>query len=287
MQQEIETRIRLRHATIEVGTFYWQGIEEAPPGPGYRLSQRLSEDHSPLQLGNLAGPNVLPRLHSVGFLPPGKSVLLFPIEKPLRVQFCIFDEAYFEAQTGIPRNAWEELVDSMVMVRSSRLESVMQDIHREIQSAEHARDNMLQALSTIVEIELARYARNLQTGLLQDGAAQPLANWQVQRILERIHSSDDLGYPRLRELADLCGISEGHLARSFKKATGWQIKKFVAQERAGKARELLANSNKSCAQIAKDLGFNSSASFSTAFSAHEGVSPSQFRKQLLARNKSC
>lgn len=67
MQQSIEQELILDKVTIQIASFSWDEFEEALSAPGYRVSQRLSDDHAPLQFGNLSRMDVLPRVNSVGF----------------------------------------------------------------------------------------------------------------------------------------------------------------------------------------------------------------------------
>lgn len=281
MQEKIEQELLLDKVMIQVATFSWEGFEEAPSASGYRISQRLSDDHAPLQLGNLSREDILPRVNSVGFLPPEHPVVLFPIQTPLRVLFCIFDEQYFETTTGVTRQQWQQQVESLVLIRNSRLETLMQEIYTELTARQHGYELAITACSNMIMVELARYAKQRIDAPVQQKGASVLAAWHIRRILDRIHTSDQLGYPSLRELAELCAMSEGHLARSFKQATGWQIHKYISEDRIRKARLLLSQPELSCEEIAKRLDYRSAAYFSTAFRNKTGQTPTAYRKQLL------
>lgn len=283
MQAQIEQELVLDKATIQIATFSWEGFEEAPSAPGYRVSQRLSDDHPPLQLGNLSRADVLPRVHSVGFLPPGHSVRVFPIEKPLRVIFCIFDEDYFENTTGISRSQWQEQVESLVLIKNNRLELMMQEIYAEITARQEGFELAIAACSDMIMVELARYVKQRIDKPNQAGTNDSLAAWHIRQILDRIHAASQSGYPSLQELAELCNMSQGHLARSFKQATGWQIHKYIAEERIRRAKQLLGQPGLSCEEIAGQLDFRSAAYFSTVFRNKTGKTPTEYRKQLLDR----
>ena len=107
----------------------------------------------------------------------------------------------------------------------------------------------------------------------------------MRRIQERIQAAPEIGnYPVLAELASLCGISQGHLARSFRAATGWPLHRFIAEERLKAAKEMLAEDHLSCGQIAVRLGFRSTAYFSAAFRRMTGKTPSAFRQQVFVNS---
>ncbi len=284
MDYTIEKEFALPTVLVQLVTVKWGGIEETPPYPGYSLSQRLSEDHSPLRIGNLAAPEVLPRVRSVGFLPPGRSVRLFPVEKPLHVLYCMFEQEFFESKTGISRKQWDEQFDQLVSIRNQRLEIMMQEIYAELLQPDFGQEILIEAASNMMLVELARYARELARKGVKRSDTLALAPWQLRRVQERIHASIQMGYPNLSELAELCGISQGHLMRSFKASTGWQIHKYIAEERLKMAKRLLAQEQFSCEEVSTRLGFKSPAYFSTAFRRMTGKTPTEFRRQALTRN---
>lgn len=283
MEHQIEQSIVLPHVTVQIATVNWQGIEETPPFSGYSLSQRLSGDHSPLRIGNLPAPSVLPRVHSVGLLPPGKPIRLLPVDKPLRVLLCLFEETYFEEITQVPRALWEAHTESLVAMRNKRLEIMMQEICAELEQPGFASERLIESVTTIIMIELARLIKSWQRRGAGKATALPLAPWQLNRIQDRVAAATELGYPSIGELAELCGISQGHLGRSFKAATGWQLHKYVADERIRAAQRLLGDSQLSCEAVAEKLGFKSPAYFSTAFKKVTGKTPRDFRRQALSQ----
>ncbi len=280
MEHKVEIEIALSNVLVQLATVSWKGIEEAPPSFGYTLSQRLSDHHSPLRIGNLSAPEVLPRVHSVGFLPPGRSVRLFPVENPLRVLYCMFDKDFFERTTGIAQQQWDEQLGSLVAIKNRRLEILMQEIYAELIQPDFGYALVIEAASTMILMELARYSRLLDRKKSKHGDSSTLAPWQLRRIQERIHASLELGYPSLADLADLCGISQGHLARTFKASTGWQIHKYIAEERLRAAKTMLADAQLSCEEVSMRLGFKSPAYFSTAFRRMTGKTPSEYRGEI-------
>lgn len=283
MQHKPEINIVLPHVTVQLATVEWSGVEETPAYDFYSLSQRLSADHSPLRIGNISAPSVLPRLHSVGLLPPGQPIRLLPVEKPLRVLLCLYNAAFFEERTGVSRTQWESHTENLVAMRNKRLEIMMQEIHAELDQPGYGSELLVESVANIMMIELARLFRQLDRKRAAGKAPLALAPWQLNRIQQRVEAALELGYPNIVELADICGVSEGHLARSFKAATGWQLQKFVADERIKAAKRLLAEEGMSCESVSERLGFKSPSYFSTAFRRVTGKSPREYRKQALSK----
>ncbi len=281
MEQISEQIVTTPHFSVLLHTVSWDGVEDTPAYRGYNLSQRLSDNHSPLRIGRLSTAEVMPRVHAVGLLPPGQAIRLYPMEHPLRVLNCIYDESYFEETTQVPAEQWEKYTSALVFMRNQRLETLMQEIHAEIEQPGFGSEILIESVANMILVELARYMRQLQRKSGKGNEGLGLAPWQLRRVQERIQASPQAGYPSLAELALLCNISEGHLARSFKAATGWQIHKYVTAERMKTAKALLLDDNLSCEEVAARLGFRSAAYFSTAFRRITGKTPTEFRRQSV------
>lgn len=284
MQQVIEKEISLPRVSVQLATVRFDATEEFIPqfSAYYNICQRLSDKHSPMRIGNLAAREAFPRVRSVGFLPPGCSFKLFPLEQPFRALNCAFEKTFFEETTRIQQNLWEEHTGALVSIKERRLETIMQQIYAELVQPGFAQDLMIEALTTTLLVEMARYARRLGTASGPGGTGHGMAPWQLRRIQERIEASLELGYPGLEELAQLAGISQSHLMRTFKVSTGWQIHKYIAEERMKSAKLMLAEDRLNTKEISTRLGFRSPAYFATAFLRMTGMTPTEYRRQARA-----
>ena len=158
----------------------------------------------------------------------------------------------------------------------------MQEIYAELEQPGFAQEFLIESVCDMMLVELARHVRQLNRKGSKSNLA--LAPWQLRRIQERIQASLEMGYPNLNELANLCGISQGHLARSFKAATGWQIHKYITEERLKAAKMMLTKTQLSCEQVAVRLGFKNPGYFSTSFRRMTGKTPTEFRRQSIAQD---
>ena len=70
-----------------------------------------------------------------------------------------------------------------------------------------------------------------------------------------------------------------YIGKLFKKAYGISIKKYIAQEKLKRARELLATTDLSVKQIAQELNYEDENLFTKFFVYHEKISPAAFKKQ--------
>jgi len=283
MENTIEQRVVLPRVEVHLATIRWDTAQEHQPMESrYCICQRLSENHAPLRIGNINAREAFPRVRSVGFLPPGCAVRLYPVEGPFRVLNCAFEKDYFEEIAGIAQEQWEEHTRALVAIRDRRLEMMMQEIYGELEQPDFGQEILIEAASTMILVEMARYGRRLELGKRRGQSGQGLAPWQLRRVNDRLAASLELGYPSLEELAQLCGISQSHLMRTFKASTGWPIHKFVAEERLKAAKQMLLAEHLNSKEIAGKLGFRSAAYFATAFRRMTGKTPTEFRRQARA-----
>lgn len=80
-------------------------------------------------------------------------------------------------------------------------------------------------------------------------------------------------------LSELYTVNKYHLVREFKRCTGITVYEHVIRTRITRAKSLLHHTDKSIAEIAKEVGFNSSGHFVRMFSQREHITPLLYRKQ--------
>ena len=72
-------------------------------------------------------------------------------------------------------------------------------------------------------------------------------------------------------------MSERHLNRLFKAATGWSIGQYRIQRKLHVAKTLLRGSRNSIHEISQSLRFGSISQFSAFFRRYCGCSPREYR----------
>lgn len=112
---------------------------------------------------------------------------------------------------------------------------------------------------------------NLKCGLGSDRRARVL-----DYIEANIHRQITIA-----ELAKVSALSTYHFARSFKLATGFTPIHYIAARRAEAAKALLKKPEISLAEIAYACGYASQSHMTTAFKAIAGVTPGQYRANVL------
>ncbi len=88
---------------------------------------------------------------------------------------------------------------------------------------------------------------------------------------------------RLAEVARALGVNRTRLFEQFKRATGLTPNDFLLRARVERARELLADPQKSVTDVALSVGLGSSQYFSTVFRRYTGETPGQYRRALGVR----
>jgi AraC family transcriptional regulator len=103
-----------------------------------------------------------------------------------------------------------------------------------------------------------------------------LSDQRLQLI--KTYIQDDLGQDiKLANLAQLVGLSEYYLCRSFKQAMGIPLHQYLIQQRVERAHLLLKRSNLTIVDIAHLCGFSSHSHLTTSFKRILGFSPKVVR----------
>ena len=109
------------------------------------------------------------------------------------------------------------------------------------------------------------------------GARDPIPSYvhllRAKDLIDRAYG-EPLDVPALARTAF---ASEAHFIRSFRAAFGETPHRYLLRRRVERAKELLRETNDSVTEISLDVGFRSLGSFSSAFRAIAGESPSGYR----------
>lgn len=80
------------------------------------------------------------------------------------------------------------------------------------------------------------------------------------------------------------GMSAEHVSRLFREALAVSPYKFFNRRRLLHAEDLLCSTNKTCTEIAHELGYSDAAHFSRTFREHHGITPAEWRRQRGSRS---
>lgn len=99
----------------------------------------------------------------------------------------------------------------------------------------------------------------------------------VGRALDLIHRRPDHPWT-LAGLAAECGASRATLARKFRELVGEAPMTYLASWRLTLAADLLREPDATIGAVARQVGYASAFSLSTAYKRHHGVSPHRHRR---------
>ncbi len=104
----------------------------------------------------------------------------------------------------------------------------------------------------------------------------------VDEAKAAMEAADSL--PSIEDIVQASGLGRSRFFQVFKECTGVTPYQYHLQLRMNRARELLRGSAMSVKEVAAVLKFNSVYQFSRIFSQKTGMSPSQYRRLILAGN---
>ena len=106
-----------------------------------------------------------------------------------------------------------------------------------------------------------------------------LSRWQKRRVKEMMSESLHKEIT-LAELANECGLSVRHFARTFRQSTGVTPHQWLLKYRVNYARELMRHRGLSLSEIALASGFADQSHFSRVFTSILGTSPGAWRRAM-------
>jgi AraC family transcriptional regulator len=135
-----------------------------------------------------------------------------------------------------------------------------------------------EALGAVLRHELVRLSRGAQQH--EPPIRGGLAGWQRRIVTQYI--DENLSYPiSLATLAELARLSPFHFARAFKQSFGLPPHGYHTNRRIEEAKALLAMPARSVTEIALDVGFSETSSFSAAFRKLMKQTPTEYRRRLI------
>ncbi|MDT4911264.1 MAG: hypothetical protein QOC66_392 [Pseudonocardiales bacterium] len=103
----------------------------------------------------------------------------------------------------------------------------------------------------------------------------------VGRAMRLLHNNPEYAWT-VSSLAAATGVSRAALARRFTELVGEPPISFLTTWRLALAADLLCDPEATVARVARQVGYGSPFTFSTAFKRHHGVSPQEHRNRRAA-----
>ncbi|MEI6166225.1 MAG: AraC family transcriptional regulator [bacterium] len=152
------------------------------------------------------------------------------------------------------------------------LESLIERNHQWMERLIRARD--FEALSRVLTDALNDFIE----GIYVHGFNR--SNAHVTRALDYI-TRNYMKPIRLKDIAREVGLSPYRLAHVVKEHSGKTLLQMIIHSRVQNAIQLLGNTNKSCTEIAYEVGFNDQSYFIRHFKRLTGITPARYRRTRL------
>ena len=178
------------------------------------------------------------------------------------------------AHFDIPLSCSEDFVANACSIEDLSMIQMMQLLHDEIRTPGFASTAMVESISEVLRIKLARLMR-LPDGLAAESV--PLGKLDIALIHDYIEAQNGRS-PSVTELAELFSMSRRSLLRCFRSSTSMTVVNYITQVQLTKAKRLLATTDRLIKQIALESGFKSPSHFAVAFERNVGLTPTRFRR---------
>ena len=159
--------------------------------------------------------------------------------------------------------------------------NILQNIKQEYQSNidKFSQDLIIAQLELFLKYADRFYNRQFLTRKISN---HQLLN-RLEDLLDNYFEMDDVNVkslPTVNTIAENLNVSPNYLSSMLKVLTGQTTQQHIHNKLIEKAKERLSTTNLSVAEIAFQLGFEHSPSFSKLFKAKSGVSPLEFRNSF-------
>ncbi len=101
-------------------------------------------------------------------------------------------------------------------------------------------------------------------------------------VIEDILRDEFRAPPSLAALAPLVGVHPIHIARTFRARHGFAVAEYVARVRVEHATRLIAQTQRSLAEVAAEVGFCDQSHLTRAFHRIVGTTPARYRAAVQA-----
>jgi len=152
----------------------------------------------------------------------------------------------------------------------------LRDTYMHTRVVEPERYQSMVTLLVTFSQQLSRHAEKL--AIISDGS-EPAAVARARKFIDKT-LADPLP---LSLVARHAGLSESHFCRVFKETTGLTLTDYVNRRRIEWAKKELLKPEVRVSEIAFQIGYQSLSQFNRSFARFTGNSPTNFRREELAR----
>lgn len=118
-----------------------------------------------------------------------------------------------------------------------------------------------------------------QSDLNNDDASIENCAYVIQDIEKYIEENLDKKLS-LTDIAESIHMNKSYISRMFKEKAGENLFDYINKRKIEKAKQLIKNNELRMYEIALNVGMEDTAYFSRVFKKYEGISPSEYQKEL-------
>jgi len=167
------------------------------------------------------------------------------------------------------------LLPAMVHISGvERLSTLVRLVGEEASRQDAGRDLVL---GRLVEILLVEALRANRTKGSPSGFLSGLADARISAAIRQMHGDPQRPWT-VAELAGEAGLSRSAFFDRFTRTVGLRPMEYLLAWRMALARKLLGTKDIALDEVARQVGYGSASTFSTAFSRHVGQSPGRYAR---------
>lgn len=167
------------------------------------------------------------------------------------------------------------LLPTVIHVRGLERLTILVRLVGEESKADRAGKELV--LTRLVEILLIEALRASTQGPAPPGLLGGLADPRLAPAIRKMHSQLSHSWT-VAELAKVAGLSRSAFFERFSRTVGLRPMAYLLAWRMAVARDLLRKKGLGVSEVAEQVGYSSSSTFSTAFSRHVGQAPSRYAR---------
>lgn len=224
--------------------------------------------------------------HQLLFARKGGLVIHQYLEKPYRALIFMFDDsAVTQLLTDYPNLISSKVTDDIDLLETPAVMELKTSPF--VESIFRSSYDYLQHPTTESRISLEFKFKELMVNLLREKDANSFYHYLYflckNERLAFIKLIQDNGHYNftIEELARAANMSPSTFKRMFKKYLGASPGDWLRQRRITRAKNLLTNSDKNISDVAFELGYSDTASFSKAFKIATDLYPTDFVKKQV------
>jgi len=226
---------------------------------------------------------------SMSFVKPRQLVELKDLEFEEDGFLLLFHEDYLSGHplhNEIKKYSYFEYETNEALHLSPKEEQTMWELYSKIETEcnsnpdEYSRDIILGHIDSMLKYSQRYYKRQFLNRNTVSGKTVSKFNGALSSYFEKGQLLDK-GLPTVNFMADELNLSPRYLSDLLKQETGKTAMELIHIFLISEAKNILKGSDNNIAETAYSLGFDNLPYFSRLFKKEVGISPLQFRKQIL------